>query len=170
MRIENQKLGFTLIELLVVVGVFSILGIMVVNLLFTTLKGSTKTTILTEVKQNGEYALSVMDRMVRNSRQILQNSNGQTCASSMTKLKIQNPDGGITEFSCGTQIASVSASSAYLTSNNVAASNCSFSCQQPSGKPAVVTIQFSLSQAGTPPRPEEKATMNFQTTITLRNY
>ncbi|MFZ5366307.1 MAG: PilW family protein [Patescibacteria group bacterium] len=163
----KRQNGFTLVEILVVVFLLGIIVIVGSNLFFSILKGASKAEIEKEVKQNGDYAMNVMERMVRNAQEILQNSDGQTCESSMNKIKIKNPDGGETEFAfTGTRIAS---SGAYLTSENTALFSGAFSCDQ-TRTPPVVTISFTLSQAGTKERPEEKAQASFSTTVSLRSY
>ena len=90
----------------------------------------------------------------------------------MPKIKIKNPDDGSTEFAC--EPDKISSNSASLTSDKVVpvAGTCYFDCEEGvSGtSPDKVTINFRLSQAGTVSRPEEEATVNFQTTVTLRNY
>lgn len=154
--------GFTLVEMLVVVGLMILVGGMAVGLFFQTLKGASKTEILKEVKQNGDYALGVMERMIRNAQEI------QTCSAAA--IKIKNPDGNTTEFSLsgsGNQIAS---NSGKLTGSNVAASGLSFICNS-TVTPPVVEISFTISQTGSPTRPEEeKAQVSFKTTVSLRTY
>ena len=66
MEIKKQK-GFTIIEIVVVVGILGVIAVIGTNMFFTVIRGSNKSKNLTTVKQNGEYALSVMERMIRNS-------------------------------------------------------------------------------------------------------
>lgn len=174
-EVKSQKSGFTLIEILVVVGILGIIAVIGSNMFFTVFRGSTKTKVLTTVKQNGDYALSVIGRMVRNSSEILKNSDGQVCTLGMKKIKIKNPDKGETEFAClevGTVNGRIASNSAQITSDEVKVDNCSFDCSS-SGQfyPETVTISFTLSQnIGAAPRPEEEASMDFKTTVSIRNY
>lgn len=167
---KAQNFGFTLVEMLVVVGVVAVVGMMAVNLFFATLKGSTKTAVLNEVKQNGDYALSVMEKMVRNAKS-LSPLTGQTGT-----ITIINPDGGTTRFSCllDGSVRKIASNSAALTSQNVTLASCPadlFTVTTVAGKPSVVTIKFTLIQATvSPSRPEERASMDFQTTVSLRTY
>lgn len=155
-----KKNGFTLIEILVVIGIFGILAVIGTSMFFSILKGSTKTRVLAEVKQNGNYAISVMGRMIRNAKSI------ESCPGS--SITIENQDRDSTTFSCsGGRVAS---NSAYLTSDKVAVTNCTnvFTCNL-GVSPNVVTIDFTLSQAmGT--RAEETAQVDFKTTVSLRTY
>lgn len=170
MRKKVKKTGFTLIEMLIVVGVLGIIAIIGTGTFFTLLKSSAKTKVLAEVKQNGSYALGVMERMIRNARSIVINSDTQICETGMLKIKIENPDGAETEFAC--EADKISSNSASLTSDKVVPSGCSFDCEagEAGVKPDKVTIDFSLSQAGTDVRVEEEAMLDFHTTVILRNY
>ncbi|MGB9585897.1 MAG: four helix bundle protein [Anaerolineales bacterium] len=159
----KRSRGFTLIEIMVVVGILGIIAVVGSGAFFSILRGSTKTKTLQMVKQNGDYAISVMERMIRNARSVSGGGNSIT---------ITNPDGMNTTFSCsGNMIASNSAS---LVSSEVKVDDCSNVFTVTPGevgiRPAVVKINFNLSQAGTPTRPEEQASINFQTTVSLRNY
>lgn len=168
----NYKLkkGFTLIELLVVIGSFGIIAVIASNMFFSILKGSTKTRVLSEVKQNGNYAISVMGRMIRSAKEIT-----SSCTSNMKTIKIKNPDKEETTFDLsGPRIASISALGAgYLTSNKVKIDTTKpyqFDCISSSDSLPVVTIRFTLTQAGTAVRPEEEASVDFKTTVSLRTY
>ena len=167
--VKKQK-GFTLVELLVAIGILGVVGGIATIILFTTLRSASKSDIMREVKQNGDYAISVMERMIRNATGV-----ESTCLGSGTSLTINNPDGRTTTFSLGgtsnIQIASVSAlGTGFLTNEKVAATGLNFTCSRTPGKPDVVSINFTLSQPGTPTRPEERALINFQTTVSLRTY
>jgi len=169
--------GFTLIEILIVVGVLGVIVGAGSTMFFSVLRGSTKTKVLQMVKQNGDYAISVMERMIRNARSI---SGG---GSSIT---IVNPDGGTTTFNCcgsnpnfliASESGTLRCEEARITSSEVKVNNCSNVFEVTPGilglRPAVVKINFDLSraeQAGVTFRPEEQAVVNFQTTVSLRNY
>lgn len=156
--VVRQK-GFTLIEVLVVIFLLGVVMAIGVNLFFSILKGGSKAEIVKEVKQNGDYAISVMERMTRNAQ-------SASCSDS-SSVTIKNPDGWTTTFVCEDgRIASNSGT--YLTSESVTATGCTFSCGGTT--PEVVTISFTLSQKGTPVRVEERATANFQTKVSLRTY
>lgn len=156
--------GFTLIELLLTVGIVGVVGGMVAVILFTTLQGASKADVMREVKQNGDYALNIMERMTRNAAAIASSCDG----SSQTSMSLTNLDGETTLFSLsGGQIAS---NSGKLTNTKVTVTNLSFTCSRAAGQPDVVAIGFVISQAGGAVRPEEKATMTFQTTVSLRTY
>lgn len=166
-----KKKGFTLIEILVVIGVLAIVVIVGSTSFFNLLKSSTKTRTANLVKQNGDYALAIMERMIRNGK-IIENTEvpPQECKSGMGKIKILNPDGGETEFSCEGDTISSNSASLISSQVKVANGNCSFNCQRTGlFEPDVVTISFTLSQAQTDVRPEEAVSIVFKTTVVLRN-
>ncbi|HUS52055.1 MAG TPA: type II secretion system protein [Candidatus Bathyarchaeia archaeon] len=166
------KSGFTLIEMLVAIGILGIVAILGSQMFFTILKGSAKSRVLADVKQNGNYALSVMSRMIRNARSVTD------CSGISDKaITIVSPDKEITEFKCADEkIASRSASAPPkhspfdLTGDQVQVVDCGavFTCD-PTVTPNLVTISFTLVPT-TGTRIEETAEVNFKTTISLRTY
>lgn len=160
---EIKKGGFTLVELLVVVGILATVGTMVANLFLSNLRTAAKTKALSEVKQNGDYALAVMKRMIRNAKEV------SPCPGSGPPLTILNPDDDTTIFDCpDNQIASNSG--IFLTSSKLQVSNCSFVCEKPPYKPAVITITFTLKKGGASLGKEFTAEIPFQTTVSTRTY
>lgn len=176
LKIMRNKKGFTLVETMVVSVLLFTVGIMVVQLFFSSLKGGVKSNFLAVVKENGDYAKTVMERMIRSAKAV------QSCSPS--SIQIANPPDGITTtiFECsGTRIASISGFPSgnvtyYLTSPTVKVypdtdCNTLFTCQTDGG--ATVTkigIRFTLSENVDNPKPEETAQQTFETTVTLRNY
>ncbi len=182
LTINHQPLavrgGFTLIELLVVTAIILVIIGAVSNLFFSSLRGSTRTALMNEVKQNGDYALSIMERMIKNAVMI---SSAETYCDGTSKdyITISNPDSGQTTFQCPSgsevQIASNSATTTgYLTSDKVRVTDCSFSCVK-SGTTAgaIVKISFTVQQAVTTPgitlKPEENVSLKYETSIIVRN-
>jgi len=173
----KRRSGFTLIEILVVFSILAIIFVAASNMFFSILRGTTKTKTMQLVKQNGDYALSLMMRMIRNARNI--------SAYGQTFLTITNPDGGTTVFSCedldadgNNEIASKSGSllppeSLISTDVRVVTTDCyvfTITEGESGIKPDTVAIDFDLSAAVTSDRPEEQAQVKFKTTVSLRNY
>lgn len=181
MKNKSNAKGFTLIELVIAVTIIAGLGTVLVQALFTTTRSSTKVERLTEVKQNGDYAINIIERMVRNARSLsaVCSSDGATPTTSAT---ITSPDGYDTTFSCGldgsvTRIASVSGfGTQYLTSSSVTLGGAScddnslvFHCVSLSDVPRSLKVTFALSQKGTPVDQFEKASTTFQASVGIRS-
>lgn len=172
------KNGFTLVELLVVTALILIIIGATSQLFFGALRGATKTTITNETRQNGDYALTVMERMIRNA-QTINNMTTYCDGSSQSSISIEGQDGETTVFACPTDplAAYISSNSGQLTSSKVAVdthpSGCSFSCTKTTSGPAVVNISFSIHQLVPSPNvtlePEEKNNIDYETTVVVRN-
>ena len=166
--------GFTLIELLVTVAILGTAGVIAANMFFQTLKGVSKAEIEKIVKQEGDYTISVMERMIRNSKNVV-DADSVCDDSDRANITITNQDDSTSFFECAGSgdNAHIASNSARLTSNKVRVSsdcNSFVKCTQLGSAPPVLEIKFNLSQAGSPTRPEEQASVNFQTTVSLRNY
>ena len=168
---KNQNLGFTLVELLIVVTLIGFIGTITSQIFIINLRSQVKSELLKEVKQNGDYALSAMEMMIRNAVNI----SSLQCNIPSDELTITNQDGFTTTFSCtnGSKIASNTSS---LTSNKVVVYNCSNAfrvvCPTPPLYPKYVFINYIIQQAGTDltPTPGSITSLEYQSTISLRNY
>jgi len=186
MRVHGGEKGFTLLEMLIAISVVATVASLIVQVFFTTTHVNTKTEILKDVKQNGDVAVDVMTRMIRNSLAVT--STCDETGTKLTSLDIQNPDGDSTEFGCLydatnkiTRIASTSAltsTTQYLTSENVtlggtscidANNTLTFTCTSSPNEADKITITFQLAQKGSSPSQFEQANMPFQTTVSSRN-
>jgi prepilin-type N-terminal cleavage/methylation domain-containing protein len=155
--------GFTLIEILVSLGIISFLSIFIAQSFFTTIKTNIKAEILKEVKQNGDYALNIISRMVQNAQAITD--------CSADKLTIINPNGESSTFELKGSASpyQIASNSSALTSDKVSVSNFNISCQQIAARDTQVKIGFTLEQAGEVHTNYEKASLNFETTVSMRN-
>jgi len=134
-----------------------------------------------EVKQNGDYAMSVMQTMIRNAKQVT------PCETGASSLTIVNQKGSTNTIECFYEdgVAKISLDSGTL-SNALTGSNVTvgtpggtsctgssgstlvFNCQDTS--PQTVDIAFTLTKSGIGTKVEEQASVFFQTSVTLRNY
>jgi len=165
--------GFTLIELLAVMGMFGVIGIVIVSILFTSLRASRKTDVLVMLKQNGDTALSQMTNRIRYAKSL---DVPLTCFPSVTQSSITITslfDGGQTTFSCpgGGMTTPITSNSAVLMdTNSVSVTACSFTCSQATVSDApTVTVKFTLSPKTTTGFVDSTGVMPFQTAILMRN-
>lgn len=161
-----MKKGFTFIEILVVIALIGIISLATSQIFFTVLQSESKGEITKEVKQNGDYALSVIEQMTRNAQDV----DISNCNNSGTSFTITNSDGGTTIFDCST--TQISSNSSFLTNTLVDVSSCSVNvvCPTPATSPKYVYINFTLSQHGPTAGVAQNASETYQSTITLRNY
>ncbi|MGB9911061.1 MAG: PulJ/GspJ family protein [Microgenomates group bacterium] len=168
-----KKNGFTLLEMMIVITILALIAVVGSGSFFSILRGSTKTKNLSLVKQNGDYALSVMERMIRNARSL----KAPTTSGPTDSILIVNPDGGETLFKCDstTDPPTISSGSASLISNEVkVSSDCNTFFNVVLGRKELestrIDISFTLVPNKEIERPEEKAEINFKTSVTMRNY
>jgi prepilin-type N-terminal cleavage/methylation domain-containing protein len=176
---RKKSAGFTLIETLIVIFLMGIVLVAGGNIFFSIMKGANKAEVEREVKQNGGYALAIMERMIRNSNRVL-----ECDPDFLTIENVNNTDNKETRFQVNSErIASSSGelfeNHLYLTGENVTVSSFSFSCiydpvdSDESEDLRRVGISFTLTPkgavAGEVPS-EMYAEFNFQTSISLRNF
>lgn len=178
----QHKLGFTLMEIMVTIVILGGLGVVASSSLFSLLRGASKTELVKEIKQNGDYALSVMEIKIRNAHDIVSTCDG-SAATSLTIIN-QDIDRTQTEFACnngrisqrdlGAPGASPSPTTEYLTNSSVAIPACttanfSFTCATSTvtGSKNVI-FKFTLTQNATV-GPAEAVSQTFQIQVTLRN-
>lgn len=178
--------GFTLLEIMITVSIMGIIGLLISQVFFTTTKVNTKTELLKDIKQNGQFSMDTLVRMIRSARSVT--STCSTTGTQSTSLQITNPNGQLTTFGCfldatgSTRIASTSGytgQSDYLTSNNISLGGTactslsgmtlSFTCTSYVDQPTRVKINFSLKQIGTPSSGVDTANQAFETTVSVRN-
>jgi prepilin-type N-terminal cleavage/methylation domain-containing protein len=168
LKAHNKSQGFTLLEILVTVLLFGMLSALASSSLFSLLRGASNTNVVRELKQNGDYALSVMEVKIRNA-----NSIAACTGLPSNTFTIANP-GSIpaptTTYTCinGTiQTQDGAGVPGNLLSSSVTISNCQiFTCTTVNGIPHSVLIQFSLSPTAQASVPQ---TESFRSQVNLRN-
>lgn len=155
--------GMSLLEILVVVAVFAILGIIVTQSVLLTLRGSKKSESQVRVRENINYALSVIERQLRNADAL------DSCSSSRVDYK--DSDGLSTYFSC--QISGsdsfVASGSARLTGSEISISSCEFSCDLGSSS-SYPWVGVSLGATEAEAKGVEGASVTATTKVYLRTY
>lgn len=166
-----MKKGYSLIEILVVMSIVAVISIFGLNFLSTILKGTSKSTITSELKQNGNYVMDVMSYYIRNAVTIEQ------CLSNSITLRQWDNTSVVFSLLAKDDVnkinARIASNSAALTNSDaqsgIAVSSLSFTCS--STAPPVVTLSFTLSQsAWASNTTENTASLNFSTTVSLRTY
>lgn len=126
---KNNK-GISLIEILMVIGIFAVLGVITTRAVLLSLTGSKKSDSQLKVRENLDYAVSVMERQLRNAGnispcpnvdpQVINYSDSNNVSSSFSCVNI-GPTGYI------------ASGSARLTSDEIGVSACTFTCSPGTG-------------------------------------
>lgn len=161
----KKNKGFSLIEILVVISIFSIVGILSTRAVLLTMRGAKKSESQVKVRENVNYALSIIERQIRNSEDVSPCPN-----TSELKLDYVSSDGIPTFFSCTVGASGkISSGSATLTSSDVSITDCSFTCTQTSSNnPPIVNV--SIIAEDKTATGIEKGSVTAETEIVTRNY
>ncbi len=178
----KARRGYTLIELLVVMIVMVTIGNIVVTILVSSLRGTNKTNVINAVRENGNYAILQMSKMI----EFAQNFSGvslngisytsdclQTPSPLYNYIKITSFDNAQTIFSCkGPGIFPTIASNGadLINTSDVRLTSCYFTCRR-SGISQLPTIgiNFTLSQKTASVFFEKTASISFETSVLMRN-
>lgn len=180
----KKNSGYTLIELLAVMIVMVTVGVIVASILVSALRGTSKTSVIEEIRSNGNFTVLQLEKMIGFAQSFLGvSTDGVNYATDCTAvpspryshIKIKSFDDKQTVFSCENlanppTIASNGAS--FLNTNKVSldSNSCYFTCSQINiSEPPVIGINFSISQKGNPGFFEQRATIPFETSVTMRN-
>lgn len=185
-----EKKGFTFIETLVVVLTLALIVPTIFTIVFTILRGQTKTIRLSQSKREGDYALNLITNTIRNraisiysgippsDSNIVCDSVGLTYNGS--SLYFQDEAGKSFGYLLNADNTIATSSSTYaltsLTSTNTYVENFGIGCENKSsyGNP-LITISFDIcfktaSGNCSTSRPEESSTLQYSTKIRLRSH
>ncbi|MBU2591908.1 MAG: hypothetical protein ABH867_03200 [Patescibacteria group bacterium] len=171
-RNDLQK-GFSILEVVVMIGILGLIGVIATGVFFTTLRSSTRSRVSENLKQKGDFALNVIEKMVRGAS-FLPDLSANCDGSDKSSISVVSRDGFTTTFDCSSdRIASVSAQQeTVVLLGDITRIDCDrfVSCVIGSGGSPEVIIDFTLYQGGDPELPYEKSSINFHTQVTPRNY
>lgn len=154
--------GSSLLELLIVVVLTALVAVIATSLLFTTLGSSRKASGLVLVKQNGDQAIQLLERQIREAK-------SASCPNPYNVLTItdQNDDDIVITLSSDRVIQTPGG---FLTGDQLEAPV--FVCSVViggAGVPDFVEVSFTLTLAPGG-RPAETVSEEFQTRVSLRTY
>ena len=162
---RKQNKGFSLIEILVVISIFAVVGILSTRAVLLTMRGSKKSDSQVRVRENVNYALSIIERQIRNSESV-------TCPNpNPLILNYVSPEGTTASFSCITAGTDkyIASGSARLTSTDIVISTCTFSCTQSDlNNPPVIKVSIVAEDATA--TGVEKGSITAETEIVTRNF
>lgn len=168
--------GFTLIELLAVLIVLISVGGIMFGVLFASLRGSTRATVLTDVQDNGDYAITEMSRVIRFAQAVVSPEScivGPTPTPIATSsVTLQTVDHSSITYTCPEDAEGTIASNgaSLVDTQMVEVTSCTFTCSQTSlYESPTIGISFSLNKKDATSLLENNAPLMFQTSVTLRN-
>lgn len=177
----RSQSGYTLIEMLVVIAIIAIIGTMSTQILLSIIKSNNKTNIQNEVRQNGSFVVGMLERDIRAAK-----SATVTLSEVVTNeyiLRLVQNDGTTITYWCYLSPNSTSnghikrrygtESEEHLLNTDlvsgVKVASCSISVS--ASPPALVTIDFTLTQAvSSPNRTDLTVSQQFKTSVSLRTY
>lgn len=96
--------GFTLIEVMISITIIGVIGIISAAIFTQTLKTSTQTEALSNLKQNGEQAVNVMDEVIRNAQAVV--CYGPSSGTTKDTLVIRTIEGKYIKFRFSSPVSS----------------------------------------------------------------
>jgi type II secretory pathway pseudopilin PulG len=186
----NGRKSFTLIETIVVIAVIGLILPVVFSIFFILLQQQTKIYRLNTVKKEGDYLINIIENTIKNEAKSIHSAGPPTdsnieCSTensaygSNQGLYFLNNNNQWFEYLLnGEAIASASGSTptpTNLTSTKTKISSFSISCSKNNlYSPPSISLSFNIEYCGdvscTQTRPEETASLFYQTKIKLRNY
>jgi len=176
-----MRKGFTLIEILVVSGIMVMFSLTIVSLFLSTIRGNTKTQVIQKVRQDGDFALKTMTRLIKQAESVAVDSDCTGIAGD--SIVVNDIYDGVATFSLidydpGVgedlipRIASTSGGTDFFLSGiKVNTSSLNFTCYQRGSGNQIVTISFTLTiGAGAGMQAQEKEEQDFKTSVSLRKY
>lgn len=169
-----KKNGFTLVEVLATLAVFGIVMVVANQVLFGTLKSSTKSELQSKVKQEAQNALSTVEREFRNSRGL-----GACSGISVGYKDTRGKDASLVCVAPNTASGQIqwnrlkddnSLETIPLTPNDVALTSCTITCDLTARSVSIdISLQDRNSFTVPTGRPEDKAIFSAKTRVLLRN-
>jgi len=174
MENKNDKTtGFSLVEFIIYLAIFSGVVVVLITLLFSTIRGRGDVQTKTEVQQNMRYALSLITQTIHSATAIDGTPGASLCltmsdnAKNPTEFDVSNGTLRITEGSGGGSCPP-SGTATPITSEKVTVTNLTFT-KISNPAPAKDTIQVNLTiEYKDQGNPQLKFSQNQVTTVSLK--
>lgn len=158
---SRKNKGFTLIEMIVALGVFSMVIAAATNLFTAGLKGQRKSLTLQYLQNDTRYILELLSKEIRMSHI---ETDSMEDILHITAFKLSGSEDVVYSLSDG----KIFRNGESLTSNHVNISRFKFYIYEKSKSPVLVTVIMDAEGIGTDI--EQQTVINFQTTISTRDY
>ncbi|MBX4205777.1 prepilin-type N-terminal cleavage/methylation domain-containing protein [Candidatus Microgenomates bacterium] len=160
---KKLELGFSLLEIMVVFTIFAFLALIATQSIFATLRLSTKSTATSRVRNDIDYALSIMERNLHNASNV-----GNCDDNVVTYLDVSGNTGTFSCESIGDN-GYLASGSGRLTGTDTEITTCEIVCTDASAKvPALINV--SISAKDNKKTGSEGSQLTTSTQIYLRSY
>jgi hypothetical protein len=167
-KMTLNKKGVSLFETLIVIVLFAALGILSTRIIMLSLRGTSKSTAVLRVRENLNYALSVIERNVRNADSLV-DCDGSRVVNYVDSNEVS------TSFSCegnssnGYVASGSGLLKSRLTNTDIIVTSCSISCSDSSSL-ETPWVEISLKGKDAAKTGIESASAEISTMIYLRQY
>ncbi|MDO8609999.1 MAG: type II secretion system protein [bacterium] len=177
---KNKK-GFTLLEMLITISIIAFTLPALFAIIFVILQQQVKILRLSEVKRQGDNLITSMENTIRtNSTNIYSDSSGllEICNSvsssgppTPTSLYFRNKQSAIFGYNFSSAQPTYFPGTVNLVTSKIIISSPSLSCSRTSlFAPPILKVSFVISYNTTSTRPEDLASLTYQTQFALKNY
>lgn len=171
----QSQSGFTLVEFLVIALILVTVSGIIVGVIVSVLRGSSRSYHSVEVSSNGNFALSVISSLLASAEKV-ESVDGTAVTDCVTprtgqSIRVRGSDGGFTTIACVNEsISSNSASLIDVIELRVPAGSCSFTCSQSTSfdKP-LIDVEFEI-ESRTFDFPTDRSEEFFRSSVSMRNY
>lgn len=188
-QFSNSQKGYTLIELLAVIVVVVTVGTIIAGIIVNSLRGGNRSTNVNDIRENGNFALSQISKMIIFAKSFDGVSDGTLVNGSRVYttnctvavptpvpihyqyLKITSFDRGQTEFECNGAVLASNGAKLVDTSTRYIVSGCYIICTQNNiSVLPTINISFTLAKKTTSVSfAENNVSIPFETSANFRN-
>lgn len=188
----RQQKGFTLVELLASIIILVAVGSIVAGIITASLRGTNKTNLIENIRENGNYTISQIARTIEYAQVFNGLSNdgiGYTtiCPFSASPtppptpppppqykfIKVTPPNSDPIVYSCATPLTITANDASLIDTSSIALTDCVIACAQSRATDIpIIKISFKLGPK-TPTGIAENNSLSsilFETSVTIRNY
>ena len=164
-KMSRAKTGFTLIETVITVGLVGVLSVGIVNIFFSTVKGGGKARLEAEIKSQGDFAITSIERNLRNAIRMPE------CSGDLS-FDIKNNSGQIETYTYSVTgndliLAIDGVNKGLVTNSEINVESFDLNCVEGIGvNPGTVSVAMTLSING---EGGQTVRQTFQTRVSMRN-
>jgi prepilin-type N-terminal cleavage/methylation domain-containing protein len=162
---KGFNVGFTLMELIIVIAVLGIIAVSATTLFYRSIRTTNKSDSITESDKNAQFALTIIERFVRNARKVVAIGGGD-CPGTSDNLTLLADDNAQVQFSLVD--GRIASNSSFLTTPSVTIQNLVFTCTRTEGLNDQITVSFDVIHTTTANDVTTQKT--YTKIINLRNF